>query len=60
MPGQRLKLSGKKSGGTYTVKKGDNLSVIAKNNKTTVNAIAKLNNIKDKNLIRIGNKLKLP
>lgn len=44
---------------TYTVKKGDTLTAIAKKYKTTVDAIAKANNIKDKNKIYVGQVLKL-
>lgn len=44
---------------TYTVKKGDTLSKIAKANGTTVDALAKLNNIKNVNLIYVGQVLKL-
>lgn len=39
---------------TYTVKKGDTLSGIAKKYNTTVNNLAKLNNIKNVNLIYVG------
>lgn len=42
---------------TVTVKKGDTLSKIAKDNKTTVSALAKANNIKDVNKIQAGAKL---
>ena len=44
---------------TYTVVKGDNLTKIAKAHGTTVSALVKLNNIKDKNLILIGQVLKV-
>lgn len=44
---------------TYTVKKGDNLSAIAKKFNTTVNALANLNNIKNPNVISIGQKIKV-
>jgi murein DD-endopeptidase len=44
---------------TYTVVKGDNLTKIAKANGTTVAALVKLNGIKDKNLINIGQVLKV-
>lgn len=44
---------------TYTVKKGDTLSAIAKKNGTTVNALAKLNNIANVNYIYVGQVLKL-
>ncbi len=43
----------------YIVKKGDNLSKIAKKFNTTVNKIAKDNNIKNVNLIYPGQKLKI-
>ena len=42
---------------TYTVKKGDTLSEIAAKYNTTVSSIAKLNNIKNTNLIYVGQKL---
>ena len=38
----------------YKVKSGDSLSKIAKSNNTTVEALAKDNNISDTNLIRTG------
>lgn len=44
----------------YSVKKGDNLTKIAKAYNTTVAELVKLNNIKNPNLIRIGQTLKLP
>ena len=43
----------------YTVKKGDTLSAIAKKYNTTVDSIAKKNNIANKNLIIVGQKLKI-
>lgn len=43
----------------YVVKKGDNLSKIAKKYKTTVKQIAKWNNIKNVNIIRVGQKLRV-
>lgn len=45
---------------TYTVKKGDSLSKIAKAHGTTVNAIAKLNGITNVNRINVGQVLTLP
>lgn len=42
---------------TYTVKAGDTLSKIAAANNTTVDALAKLNNISNVNLIYVGQKL---
>ncbi|MBQ3664007.1 MAG: LysM peptidoglycan-binding domain-containing protein [Clostridia bacterium] len=46
----------------YTVKKGDNLTVLARRFGTTVDAIYNLNRdkIKDKDLIKIGWKLIIP
>ena len=44
---------------TYTVKKGDTLSRIAKTYNTTVNELVKLNNIKNANFIVVGQVLKL-
>jgi murein DD-endopeptidase MepM/ murein hydrolase activator NlpD len=49
----------KATGKTYKVVKGDTLGKIAKANGTTVAAIVKLNGIKDKNLIFIGQVLKV-
>lgn len=45
---------------TYIVKKGDNLTNIAKKYNTTVAELVKINNISNKNLIYIGQILKLP
>ena len=49
----------KAEGKTYTVVKGDNLTKIAKKFGTTVTALVKLNGIKDKNLINVGQVLKV-
>lgn len=43
----------------YTVKSGDTLGKIAKDNKTTVAVLTKLNGIKDASLIKVGQKIKL-
>ena len=43
----------------YTVKSGDTLGKIARANKTTVAALQKLNGIKNANLIKVGQKIKL-
>ena len=49
-----------KKSSTYTVKKGDSLSKIAKAHNTSVSDIMKNNpNIKDKNKIYVGNKIKI-
>ena len=47
------------SSGTYTVKKGDTLHKIAKANNTTVSKIAKDNNIRDEDNIKVGQNLKI-
>jgi LysM repeat protein len=48
-------------GTTYTVKKGDTLSAIAKRYGTTVDAILKANpNIKNPNLIKVGQVINIP
>ena len=47
------------SGSTYTVKKGDTLSAIAKKYGTTVAKLANDNNIKNPNLINIGQKIEI-
>lgn len=43
----------------YVVKKGDNLTVISKRFGTTVERLVRDNNIKDKNLIYVGQELKI-
>lgn len=45
---------------SYEVKPGDNLSKIATKNGTTVQAIVEANNIKNPNLIRVGDVLVIP
>ena len=49
----------KKSAKTYIVKAGDNLTKIAKLNKTTVDALVAKNGIKDPNKLQIGQKLRV-
>jgi N-acetylmuramoyl-L-alanine amidase CwlA len=44
---------------TYTVKKGDTLSAIAKAHKTTVSALVKLNGLRDADQIAVGQRLKV-
>lgn len=46
--------------GDYTVKSGDTLWKIAKENGCTIDAIVSLNGIKDRNNIRVGQQLILP
>lgn len=43
----------------YVVKKGDTLSKIAKHFKTTVNELVRINNLKNQNLIYIGQKIRI-
>ena len=43
----------------YTVKKGDTLTKIAKKYKTTVKQLCKWNNIKNPNVIKVGQKLRV-
>jgi LysM repeat protein len=45
---------------TYTVKKGDTLSSIAKKHGTTWQVLKSLNNIKNENVISVGQVIKLP
>ncbi len=45
---------------TYIVKPGDTLSAIARRYKTTVSELAKINNIDKPDLIRVGQRIKLP
>jgi murein DD-endopeptidase len=49
----------KKAANTYTVVKGDTLTKIAKAHGSTVAELVKLNKIKDKNKISIGQELKV-
>lgn len=58
--GQKLKISGNVSTKQYyTVKSGDTLSEIAAKYKTSVNRLVSLNGIKNPNLIRVGQKLRV-
>lgn len=43
----------------YIVKKGDTLTSIAKKYKTTINQLVKWNNIKNPNVIEVGQKLRV-
>lgn len=45
---------------TYVVKSGDTLTKIARDNKTTIATLKKLNNIENVNLIKVGQRLRLP
>lgn len=44
----------------YIVKRGDNLSTIAKTYNTTISELVRINNIANPNLIYVGQKIKLP
>jgi LysM repeat protein len=58
--GQRLKLKGNASTAQYyTIKSGDSLSKIAANYGTTVNQLVAWNNIKNKNVIYAGQKIRV-
>jgi LysM repeat protein len=59
--GQKIKIKGATSSNPayYTVKPGDTLSKIAEKYGTTVQKLTKLNNIKNPDLILVGQKLKL-
>jgi membrane-bound lytic murein transglycosylase D len=46
--------------GWHTVRKGENLGLIARRYRTTVNAIVRLNNLKSSRLIYPGQRLKIP
>lgn len=54
-----MRLKGNVSEKTHVVKKGETLSSISKKYGTTVDEIVKLNNIKNKNIINVGQKLKI-
>jgi membrane-bound lytic murein transglycosylase D len=55
----RTRNQSRKIASTYRVKKGDNLTWIARRNKTTISKIVSLNRLKKKT-VYIGQKLKLP
>ena len=57
--GQIAGKKGPKTSMTYTVKKGDTLTSIAKSAGTTVANLKKINKIEDANKIKAGRKLKL-
>ena len=57
MPKNFRELGELSTGEKHTVKKGETLSEIAKENHTTVDQIAKDNHIKDKNKIAVGQEL---
>lgn len=52
--------SQKASGGSYTVKAGDTLSEIAVANGVSTSALASANGIKNRHLIRVGQRLSIP
>jgi len=62
--GQKLKIPGMDSAPmvpvVYVVKRGDNLESIAVKHGTTVGVLIKINNLKSRNRIYVGQKLKIP
>lgn len=60
IPATKQKAPAKVKASTYTVKKGDTLSQIAQDYGATVQELQSLNGIKNANLIRVGQKIKLP
>jgi N-acetylmuramoyl-L-alanine amidase len=59
--GQKLRVSSNlPATTTYRIKRGDTLEEIARRNGTTVKALMRLNNLKSKNRIYVGQKLKIP
>lgn len=56
---QAPKSATKPTAQTYVVQKGDTLTEIAKKFKTTVKALQELNGIKNPNMIRVGQKLRV-
>jgi LysM repeat protein len=50
----------KKPSRIYTVKKGDTLFLLAKNNSTTIQELLKINNMKSTDPLLYGQKIKLP
>jgi LysM repeat protein len=45
---------------SYTVQSGDTLAIIARRYNTTVDALVSINNLPDRNTLRVGQRLILP
>jgi len=59
--GQKLKIPSRHSAPlVYVVKRGDNLENIAVKHGTTIRALMKVNRIRSRNKIYVGQKLKIP
>lgn len=58
-PGQKIKISGGGGATYYTVKSGDTLSGIAEKYGTTYQNLAKMNGIKNPNVIYLGQKIRV-
>ena len=58
--GQRLKIPSELPVTTYRVKRGDKLEKIARSYGTTVGTLVRLNGLKSRNRIYVGQKLKVP
>ncbi len=57
--GKKGKSTKGKSGTSHTIRKGESLSQIARNNRTTVAKLQKLNKIKEGEILKIGRKIRL-
>lgn len=44
----------------YRIRRGDNLSTIARRHRTTVSQLRRLNNLSNRSVLRVGRKLKVP
>ncbi|MBN2284152.1 MAG: LysM peptidoglycan-binding domain-containing protein [Deltaproteobacteria bacterium] len=58
--GQKIKIPAALPAGIYTVRKGDTLASIARRNGTTINTLLQLNDLRSRNRIYVGQKLKVP
>ena len=58
--GQKLKIPGSLPVETYRVQKGDTLAGIARRYGTTINTLLEPNNLKSRNRIYVGQRLKIP
>ncbi|MCO6450338.1 MAG: L,D-transpeptidase family protein [Caldilineales bacterium] len=59
-PGRAFAASDETAGGTHVVKRGETLSAIAVRYGVSVNALARANNIRNRNRIFVGQRLRIP